>query len=105
MMSTSLSTNLLFYVKDLRPHVLPSNELPSSLMEPSKKAYRTYQLEEGLPQFNTDFAVDALFSLLILLECPHTPLPPLLAANKPYSRLCCHAFPMLLRPVIGHDIW
>ncbi len=60
--------------------------------------YCMWQLKEGVPQFNAEFAIDACFSLLVCLECPHTPLPPLLVANKPFSRPCCCAFPMLFRP-------
>ncbi len=60
--------------------------------------YCMWQLEEGLLQFNADFAVDARFSPLVHLEHPHTPSPPLLVGNKSFSRPCCHAFSMLFRP-------
>jgi hypothetical protein len=62
--------------------------------------YRTWQLKEVLPQFDVDFAVDACFSPLVHFEGPRTPLPPLLVANKPFSRLCCCAFPVLFRPAL-----
>ncbi len=44
-----------------------------------------------------DFAVDTHFSLLFCLEHPCIPLPPLLVANKPFSRPCCCVYPMLFR--------
>ncbi len=60
--------------------------------------YRTWQVKEGQPQFDADFAVDARFSWLVCLKRPHTPLPPLLVANEPFLRPHCCAFPVLFRP-------
>ncbi len=57
--------------------------------------YCTWQLKEGLQQFEADFAVNARFSPLVCLKRPRMPSPPLLVANKPFSRrvvapfLCC----------------
>jgi hypothetical protein len=60
--------------------------------------YRTWQLKEGLPQFDVDFAINACFSPLVCLKCLHMPLLPLLVANEPFSRPGCCTFPMLFRP-------
>jgi hypothetical protein len=62
------------------------------------RLYCTWQLKEGLPQFDADFAIDAQFSPLVHLEHPCTPSPPLLVAKKPFSRPCCCAVHMLFRP-------
>jgi hypothetical protein len=48
--------------------------------------YRTWQLKEGLLQFNADFAVNARFSPLIHLERPCMPSLPLLVGNKPFFK-------------------
>jgi hypothetical protein len=90
---------------DLRPHAAKqqtSIELDGTEQEGVNSRlvglYHTWQLNEGLPQFDADFAVNARFFLLAHLECLHTPLPPLLVANEPSSKPCCCAFPMLFRP-------
>jgi hypothetical protein len=66
--------------------------------------YPTWQLKEGLPQFNVDFAVNACFSPLVCLKRPRTPSPPLLVVNKPFSRPCCCTFPMLFTPAMVKPI-
>jgi hypothetical protein len=62
------------------------------------RLYCMWQLEEGLPRFVANLAVNAYFSPLICLKRLRTPLLPLLVADKPFSRPCCCAFPMLCRP-------
>jgi hypothetical protein len=74
------------------------------------RLYLTWQLKEGLLQFNTDFAVNPCFSLLVCLKRLRTPLPPLLVVDTPFSRPCCCDFPMLFRPALvkpirqGHQV-
>jgi hypothetical protein len=69
------------------------------------RLYCTWQLEEGLPRFEADFAIDApTFSLLVCLKHPRTPSPPLLVASEPFSRPCCCTFPMLFRPALVKPI-
>jgi hypothetical protein len=88
--------SLLFYVEDLHPRALPSNELPSSLTEPSKKA-KTQSLDISTPHGSSKrFYCDSTWTLPSM----HASLPSFVSSTHGCLHCLCWWQTSLFQ---GHD--